>query len=88
MPSNPYPNRGPLPPALLPKPPNVPRLALSATELAESLSVSLAHLEKQSLPHVWLAKRRLYPIAQMQEWLAQQTVWPERENDPTGATPE
>jgi hypothetical protein len=67
---------GTLPPALTPKPPNVPRLALSAAELAESLSVSLCHLEKQDLPHFWLGKRRLYPIAQVEQWLARQTIWP------------
>jgi hypothetical protein len=69
------PNRD-LPPALRPKEPNVPRLALSAQEMAESLSVSLAHLEKQNLPSCWLGKRRLYPVAQIEQWLAERTVWP------------
>jgi hypothetical protein len=76
MPANAHTNRGPLPPALQPKQPNVPRIALKLSELAESLGVSECHLAKQPLPYVPLGQRKVYVIAAIEAWLAAHLINP------------
>ena len=50
----------------------VPRLALSKTEAAASLGVSVDHLERHILPElrvVYRGRRRLIAVAELQRWL-------------------
>jgi hypothetical protein len=79
MPVNPYRDRGTPPPALTPRPANVPRIALKLSELAESLGVSECHLAKQPLPYVPLGQRKVYVIAAVEAWLAARLIDPSNE---------
>ena len=51
----------------------VPRLAFNQQEAAESLGVSVDHFErhvKSQLPVVYCGSLKLYPLAGLQRWLA------------------
>ena len=55
----------------------VPRLALNQNEAAESLGMSVDHFErhvKSDLPVVYSGALRLYPIAELQRWLAERSL--------------
>jgi len=52
---------------------DVPRLAFNQQEAAESLGVSVDHFErhvKGQLPVVYCGSLKLYPLAGLQRWLA------------------
>ena len=54
----------------------VPRLALSRAEAAESLGMSLDSFKRHVQPHLRLVRRngsrglRLVPVAELEQWLA------------------
>ena len=55
----------------------MPRLALNQKEAAESLGMSVDHFERHvkcDLPVVYSGALRLYPIEQLQRWLAQNAL--------------
>jgi len=52
--------------------PTVPRLALTRTEAAESLGMSLDSFERHVQPELRLVRRgklRLVPVSELQRWL-------------------
>lgn len=57
------------------RPPAPPRLALTRTEAAESLGVSVDSLERYVLPHVRVIRRgslRLIPVAELERFCDEQ----------------
>lgn len=55
--------------------PTVPRLALTRTEAAESLGMSLDSFERHVQPELRLVRRgklRLVPVSELQKWLDRQ----------------
>lgn len=53
------------------QPRHVPRIALTRTEAAQSLSMSLTFFEEQVQPEVRIIRRgskRLVPVAELQRW--------------------
>lgn len=55
----------------------VPRLAFNQTEAAEALGLSVDAFEQHVKPCVscvYAGSRRLYPVAALQEWLADGSV--------------
>ncbi len=53
-----------------------PRLALSRSEAASSLGMSLRHFQRHVQPHVrciYSGQLRLYPIADLERWMREQT---------------
>jgi hypothetical protein len=56
---------------------DVPRLALNQKEAAESLGMSVDHFErhvKAELPTIYSGSLRLYPLSELQLWLAEHTL--------------
>jgi hypothetical protein len=56
----------------------VPRLALNQSEAAESLGMSVDHFErhvKAELPVIYSGSLRLYPLAELQRWLVEHTLY-------------
>jgi hypothetical protein len=57
----------------------VPRLALGKSDAAQSLGVSVDHLERHVLPHVrvvYCGSRRLIPVAELEQFLRSQAIPP------------
>lgn len=55
----------------------LPRLALSKSEAAEALGVSVDHLERYVLPEVkvvYSGRRRLIPVRELERWLEQRAT--------------
>jgi hypothetical protein len=53
-----------------------PRLALSRREAAESLGMSLRHFQRHVQPHlrcIYSGQLRLYPIAELERWVQEQS---------------
>ena len=51
------------------------RLALTVSETADALGVSVMHLRDllPEIPHAYLGNRIVIPVDQMRKWLAEQT---------------
>ena len=51
------------------------RLALTVSETADALGVSVRHLRDllPEIPHIYLGNRIVIPVDQMRKWLAEQT---------------
>jgi hypothetical protein len=53
-----------------------PRLALSRTEAAASLGISLRHFQRHVQPHlrcIYSGQLRLYPVAEIERWIDEQS---------------
>jgi excisionase family DNA binding protein len=55
-----------------------PRLALRPKEAAKALGIGERLLwsltNRGEIPHVWLGKAILYPVAELERWLSEQTA--------------
>jgi hypothetical protein len=64
-----------------------PRLALRKGEAARALGVSDESFDRYVLPHVRVVRRgalRLYPVAELERWLAREAELPVGGRDATG----
>ncbi len=53
-----------------------PRLALSRSEAAEALGMSLRHFQRHVQPHVrciYSGQPRLYPVVELERWVQEQS---------------
>ena len=56
--------------------PGAPRLALSRSEAAATLGMSLRHFQRHVQPHlrcVYSGQLRLYPVAELERWMNEQS---------------
>ena len=56
--------------------PGVPRLALSRSEAAAALGVSLRHFQRHVQPNlrcIYSGQLRLYPVAELERWMHEQS---------------
>jgi len=53
-----------------------PRLALSRSEAAAALGMSLRHFQRHVQPHlqcIYSGQLRLYPVAELERWIQEQS---------------
>ena len=53
-----------------------PRLALSRSEAAAALGISLRHFQRHVQPHlrcIYSGQLRLYPVSELERWMMEQT---------------
>jgi hypothetical protein len=57
--------------------PAAPRLALSRSEAAAALGMSLRHFQRHVQPHlrcIYSGQLRLYPVSELERWISQHSL--------------